>query len=79
MRVKRGGFPLQQERLSVLQKIAEEHQIYHSYVLKFQAWLVSKAKELNTLTETEDTAENNLRALQVRVVHPSYSTPGRDK
>uniref|UniRef100_A0A4W5JD54 Spectrin repeat containing, nuclear envelope family member 3 n=1 Tax=Hucho hucho TaxID=62062 RepID=A0A4W5JD54_9TELE len=53
-----------EERLSVLQKIAEEHQIYQSYVLKFQAWLVSKAKELNTLTETEDTAENNLQALQ---------------
>uniref|UniRef100_A0A674F1N9 Spectrin repeat containing, nuclear envelope family member 3 n=1 Tax=Salmo trutta TaxID=8032 RepID=A0A674F1N9_SALTR len=53
-----------EERLSVLQKMAEEHQIYQSYVLKFQAWLVSKAKELNTLTETEDTAENNLRALQ---------------
>ncbi|CDQ61937.1 unnamed protein product [Oncorhynchus mykiss] len=53
-----------EERLSVLQKIAEEHQIYQSYVLKFQAWLVSKAKELNTLTESEDTAENNLQALQ---------------
>ncbi|XP_055720695.1 nesprin-3-like [Salvelinus fontinalis] len=53
-----------EERLSVLQKIAEEHQMYQRDVLKFQAWLVSKTKELNTLTETEDTAENKLRALQ---------------
>uniref|UniRef100_A0A8K9XW06 KASH domain-containing protein n=3 Tax=Oncorhynchus mykiss TaxID=8022 RepID=A0A8K9XW06_ONCMY len=52
------------ERLSVLQKMAEEHQMYQRDVLKFQAWLVSKTKELNTLTETEDTAENKLRALQ---------------
>ncbi|XP_014066751.2 nesprin-3 isoform X1 [Salmo salar] len=53
-----------EERLSVLQKMAEEHQMYQRDVLKFQAWLVSKTKELNTLTETEDTAENKLRALQ---------------
>ncbi|XP_064881873.1 nesprin-3-like [Oncorhynchus nerka] len=52
------------ERLSVLQKMAEEHQMYQRDVLKFQAWLVSKTKELNNLTETEDTAENKLRALQ---------------
>nr|XP_046223666.1 nesprin-3-like [Oncorhynchus gorbuscha] len=52
------------ERLSVLQKMAEEHQMYQRDVLKFQAWLVSKTKELNTLTETEDTAENKLRTLQ---------------
>uniref|UniRef100_A0A8C8C7M5 KASH domain-containing protein n=1 Tax=Oncorhynchus tshawytscha TaxID=74940 RepID=A0A8C8C7M5_ONCTS len=52
------------ERLSVLQKMAEEHQMYQRDVLKFQAWLVSKTKELNTLTETEDTAENKLLALQ---------------
>ncbi|CAB1335489.1 unnamed protein product [Coregonus sp. 'balchen'] len=46
------------------EKMAEEHQMYQSDVLKFQSWLVSKTKELNTLTETEDTAENKLRALQ---------------
>ncbi|XP_010877051.2 nesprin-3 isoform X2 [Esox lucius] len=53
-----------EERLSVLQKIAEEHQLYQSYVLKFQSWLLSKTKELSTLTEAEDTAENKFRALQ---------------
>uniref|UniRef100_A0A4W5NAJ0 Uncharacterized protein n=1 Tax=Hucho hucho TaxID=62062 RepID=A0A4W5NAJ0_9TELE len=68
-----------EERLLVLQKMAEEHQMHQRDVLKFQAWLVSKTKELNTLTETEDTAENKLRALQVREVHPSHMTSGRDR
>jgi hypothetical protein len=54
--------------------MAEEHQMYQRDVLKFQAWLVSKTKELNTLTETEDTAENKLRTLQVREVHPIHMT-----
>ncbi|KAL0968928.1 hypothetical protein UPYG_G00219990 [Umbra pygmaea] len=53
------------ERLLVLQKIADEHQLYQSCVLKFQSWLVSKTKECNSLTEMDDTTENKLQALQI--------------
>ncbi|XP_074548187.1 nesprin-3 isoform X2 [Halichoeres trimaculatus] len=52
------------ERLSLLQKIAEEHQTYQSCVQRFQSWLLSKTKELTDLMEREDTAENKLKALQ---------------
>ncbi|XP_041669096.1 nesprin-3 [Cheilinus undulatus] len=52
------------ERLSLLQKIAEEHQTYQGCVQRFQSWLLSKTKELTDLMEREDTAENKLKALQ---------------
>ncbi|KAM4625844.1 nesprin-3 [Polymixia lowei] len=52
------------ERLSLLQKIAEEHQMYQGCVQRFQSWLLSKTKELTDLVEREDTAENRLKALQ---------------
>lgn len=53
-----------EERLALLQKIAEEHQMYQSCVLKFQSWLMSKTEELSVLTEREGTPENRLKALQ---------------
>ncbi|CAJ1074324.1 nesprin-3 [Xyrichtys novacula] len=53
-----------EERLSLLQKIAEEHQTYQGCVQRFQSWLLSKTKELTDLMEREDTAENKLQALQ---------------
>ncbi|XP_061552029.1 nesprin-3 isoform X2 [Phycodurus eques] len=53
-----------EERLSLLQEIAEEHQTYQSSVQRFQSWLLSKTKELTDLMEKEDTTENKLRALQ---------------
>uniref|UniRef100_A0A672YUB1 Spectrin repeat containing, nuclear envelope family member 3 n=1 Tax=Sphaeramia orbicularis TaxID=375764 RepID=A0A672YUB1_9TELE len=53
-----------EERLSLLQKIAEEHQTYQGCVQRFQSWLLSKTKELTDLMEREDTAENKLKALQ---------------
>uniref|UniRef100_A0A672J8X9 Spectrin repeat containing, nuclear envelope family member 3 n=1 Tax=Salarias fasciatus TaxID=181472 RepID=A0A672J8X9_SALFA len=53
-----------EERLSLLQKIAEEHQMYQSCVYKFQTWLLSKTKELTDLVEREGTAEDKLKALQ---------------
>uniref|UniRef100_A0A3B4VGI9 Spectrin repeat containing, nuclear envelope family member 3 n=1 Tax=Seriola dumerili TaxID=41447 RepID=A0A3B4VGI9_SERDU len=53
-----------EERLSLLQKIAEEHQTYQGCVQRFQSWLLSKTKELTDLMEREETAENKLRALQ---------------
>ncbi|XP_042356539.1 nesprin-3 [Plectropomus leopardus] len=53
-----------EERLTLLQKIAEEHQTYQGCVQRFQAWLLSKTKELTDLMEREDTAENKLKALQ---------------
>uniref|UniRef100_A0A3Q3J124 KASH domain-containing protein n=1 Tax=Monopterus albus TaxID=43700 RepID=A0A3Q3J124_MONAL len=54
-----------EERLSLLQKIAEEHQTYQGLVQRFQSWLLSKNKELTDLMEREDTGENKLKALQV--------------
>ncbi|XP_071773491.2 nesprin-3 [Centroberyx gerrardi] len=53
-----------EERLSLLQKIAEEHQMYQGCVQRFQSWLLTKTKELTDLVEREDTAENRLKALQ---------------
>ncbi|XP_036399014.1 nesprin-3-like isoform X2 [Megalops cyprinoides] len=53
-----------EERVSLLQKIAEEHQLYQSCVQKFHEWLLSKTGELNQCYEMEDTAKNKLRALQ---------------
>ncbi|XP_054470113.1 nesprin-3 [Anoplopoma fimbria] len=53
-----------EERLSLLQKIAEEQQTYQGCVQRFQSWLLSKTKELTDLMEREDTAENKLKALQ---------------
>ncbi|XP_071327546.1 nesprin-3 isoform X2 [Trachinotus anak] len=53
-----------EERLSLLQKIAEEHQTYQGCVQRFQSWLLSKTKELTDLMEREETAENKLKALQ---------------
>uniref|UniRef100_A0A667XXG2 Spectrin repeat containing, nuclear envelope family member 3 n=1 Tax=Myripristis murdjan TaxID=586833 RepID=A0A667XXG2_9TELE len=53
-----------EERLLLLQKNAEEHQMYQGCVQKFQSWLLSKTKELADLVEREDTAENRLKALQ---------------
>lgn len=56
-----------QERLSLLQRTAEEHQTYQGCVQRFQSWLLSKTTELTDLVEREDSAENKLKALQVRL------------
>ncbi|XP_030580831.1 nesprin-3 isoform X2 [Archocentrus centrarchus] len=53
-----------EERLSLLQRISEEHQMYQDCVQRFQSWLLSKTKELTELMETNDTAENKLKAIQ---------------
>ncbi|KAM6916888.1 nesprin-3 isoform 1-T3 [Lycodopsis pacificus] len=53
-----------EERLSLLHKMAEEHQTYQGCVQRFQSWLLSKTKELTDLMEREDTSENKLSALQ---------------
>ncbi|XP_034531179.1 nesprin-3 [Notolabrus celidotus] len=53
-----------EERLTLLQKITEEHQTYQGCVQRFQSWLLSKTKELSDLMEREDSAENKLKALQ---------------
>ncbi|CAN9502531.1 unnamed protein product [Ophioblennius macclurei] len=53
-----------EERLSLLQKIAEEHQMYQSCAHKFQSWILSKTKELADLMEREGSAEDKLKALQ---------------
>ncbi|XP_065108494.1 nesprin-3 [Paramisgurnus dabryanus] len=53
-----------QERLTLTQKIAEEHQQYQSCVHKFQTWLVSKTEEVSRFSDMEDTTQNRLKALQ---------------
>ena len=57
----------------MLQKMAEEHQMYQNSVLKFQSWLVSKTGELSVLMEREGSPENRLKALQVSM----YTSTGR--
>ncbi|XP_035024297.1 nesprin-3 isoform X3 [Hippoglossus stenolepis] len=53
-----------EERLLLLQKIAEDHQTYQGSVQGFQSWLLSKTKELTDLMDSENTAEIKLKALQ---------------
>uniref|UniRef100_A0A9J7XP90 Spectrin repeat containing, nuclear envelope family member 3 n=1 Tax=Cyprinus carpio carpio TaxID=630221 RepID=A0A9J7XP90_CYPCA len=53
-----------QERLTLAQKIAEEHQQYQSFIDKFQSWLMSKTEEVSRFSDMEDTTENRLKALQ---------------
>lgn len=59
-------FPFQpKERLTLLQRMAEEHQMFQGCVKRFQAWLLTETKRLTTLMERDDSAEDKLRALQV--------------
>ncbi|XP_066541718.1 nesprin-3 [Hoplias malabaricus] len=54
-----------EERLVLVQKVAEEHEKYQSYVREFQKWLVLKTEEVSHFTELEDTSsESRLDSLQ---------------
>ncbi|XP_034164256.2 nesprin-3 isoform X1 [Pangasianodon hypophthalmus] len=53
-----------EERLALVQKVAEEHQQHQSRVHDFQTWLASKTVEVNRFREMEDVSENRLQALQ---------------
>ncbi|XP_072221011.1 nesprin-3 isoform X2 [Leuresthes tenuis] len=53
-----------EERLALLQRISDEHQMFHSCVQRFQSLLLSKTKELTELMERDDPASSKLRALQ---------------
>uniref|UniRef100_A0A8C5EA24 KASH domain-containing protein n=1 Tax=Gouania willdenowi TaxID=441366 RepID=A0A8C5EA24_GOUWI len=53
-----------EDRLSKLQKISEEHQMYQGSIHKFQSWLLSKTKDLTVLMEQEEPMEDKLQALQ---------------
>ncbi len=55
-----------QERLTLAQKIAEEHQQYQSCIDNFQTWLMSKTEEVSRFSDMEDTTQNRLKALQVQ-------------
>lgn len=66
-----------QERLTLAQKIAEEHQQYQSCVDKFQSWLMSKTEEVSRFSDMEDTTQNRLKALQVQ--WPTYLGEGRSE
>ena len=54
-----------QERLDLLQKMAEEHQMYQGCVDKFQSMLLAKAEEFAELRERDDSAQDRFQALQV--------------
>lgn len=67
---------LSQERLLLLQKMVEEHQMFQSQTQRFQSWLRLKTKDLADLMEKKNLAEDKLEALQVRVCgSPSQSSP----
>ncbi|XP_037096553.1 nesprin-3 isoform X2 [Syngnathus acus] len=53
-----------EDRLALLQGMAEEHRTYRGSVERFQSWLLSKTKELTDLMEKEDTSENKIQALK---------------
>ncbi|KAJ3612772.1 hypothetical protein NHX12_019030 [Muraenolepis orangiensis] len=53
-----------EERLSLLQKMAEEHQVYLGSVHKFHTWLLSKTQELTELLDSDASPENRFQALQ---------------
>ncbi|XP_035388805.1 nesprin-3 [Electrophorus electricus] len=53
-----------EERMALVQKVADEHQKYQNCVHEFQIWLVSKKEELSHFKETEGTSENRLQALR---------------
>ncbi|CAL8293377.1 unnamed protein product [Arctogadus glacialis] len=53
------------ERLDLLQKMAEEHQMYQGCVDKFQSMLLAKAEELAELRERDESAQDRFQALQV--------------
>uniref|UniRef100_A0A8C4ZG76 Spectrin repeat containing, nuclear envelope family member 3 n=1 Tax=Gadus morhua TaxID=8049 RepID=A0A8C4ZG76_GADMO len=53
------------ERLDLLQKMAEEHQMYQGCVDKFQSMLLAKAEEFAELRERDDSAQDRFQALQV--------------
>lgn len=54
-----------QEKLALMQKVAEEHQQYQNRVCDFQTWLTMKTEEVSRFTEIEDVSENRLQAFQV--------------
>uniref|UniRef100_A0A672Q509 Nesprin-3-like n=1 Tax=Sinocyclocheilus grahami TaxID=75366 RepID=A0A672Q509_SINGR len=66
-----------QERLTLAQKIAEEHQQYQSCIDKFQSWLMSKTEDVSRFSDMEDTTQNRLKALQVQL--PTYLGEGRSE
>lgn len=54
-----------EERLRLVQKVAEDDEQHQRRVRDFQTWLVSKTEEVSRFTEIEDVSENRLQALQV--------------
>lgn len=48
--------------------------MYQGCLQRFQSWLLSKTKELTDLMEKEDTPENKLKALQVRLTQSEFGS-----
>ncbi|XP_062378753.1 nesprin-3 isoform X2 [Sardina pilchardus] len=53
-----------EERLLLLQKIAEDHQLHQDYVNKFQTWLLSKEEEVRCFNQQADSTEDKMQLLQ---------------
>ncbi|KAF6732720.1 Nesprin-3 [Oryzias melastigma] len=53
-----------EERLALLQRISDEHYQYQDYVDKFQAFLLSKTKELNQLMPPEEPTDGKVETLK---------------
>ncbi|XP_024127904.1 nesprin-3 isoform X1 [Oryzias melastigma] len=53
-----------EERLALLQRISDEHYQYQDYVDKFQAFLLSKTKELNQLMPPEEPTDGKVKTLK---------------
>ncbi|KAI1897809.1 hypothetical protein AGOR_G00087090 [Albula goreensis] len=54
-----------EERVSLLQKMAEDHRVFDASMQQFWAWLGSMSEELTHYSGTEDTPQNMPRPLQV--------------
>ncbi|KAF7704058.1 hypothetical protein HF521_021130 [Silurus meridionalis] len=53
-----------EERLALVEKVAEEHQRHQNGVRDFQKWLVSKTEEVTLFQEVEDVSEERVQALK---------------
>uniref|UniRef100_A0AAY4D3G9 KASH domain-containing protein n=1 Tax=Denticeps clupeoides TaxID=299321 RepID=A0AAY4D3G9_9TELE len=54
-----------QERVSLLERIAEEHETFDGSVQEFKAWLSDQSQTISRCLEGEDSTENKLQSLQV--------------
>ncbi|KAJ8410160.1 hypothetical protein AAFF_G00201410 [Aldrovandia affinis] len=64
-----------EERVSLLQKIAEEHAVFAASVQRFWVWLASVSEELTRYCDVEDPLEITLRPLQTEATPRNVAHP----